>query len=152
MPRAWLPAPAGRCLESSQRRPREVPPISCKDTRACWFTAVKFQRPTSDSSIRSAASAISIVKPVRLSLHSPGAAWLAPRYQRGHDICYSRSCSIQLSWRVSAKSGRYKMIRFRFATRTHVELIDPGRRGEASCDCQVRIGNARRSGWPSSQF
>src|SRR6516164_8631501 len=44
MPRAWLPAPAGRCLESSQRRPREVPPISCKDTRACWFTAVKFQQ------------------------------------------------------------------------------------------------------------
>jgi hypothetical protein len=45
--RARPPAPAGRGLESSQRRPRAVPPILCGDTHACRVTAAKFQRPPS---------------------------------------------------------------------------------------------------------
>ena len=41
-PRAWPPAPAGRCLESSRRRPRAVLPIFCGDTHACQVTAASF--------------------------------------------------------------------------------------------------------------
>src|SRR5262249_30095455 len=44
MPQAWPPVPTGRRLESSQRRPRAVPPILCADTHACRVTAAKFQR------------------------------------------------------------------------------------------------------------
>ena len=41
-PRAWPPAPAGRCLESSRRRPRAVLTIFCGDTHACQVTAASF--------------------------------------------------------------------------------------------------------------